>query len=78
MDALLDYLYLYIPDITITLSTLLPNTAKPALVTDINIQYCRIYTHYSNTGNKIVLADMANALEVSDLINNTHPDNKEY
>ncbi|KAL2859235.1 hypothetical protein BJX68DRAFT_261682 [Aspergillus pseudodeflectus] len=60
----------------IILSTLLPNTAKPALVTDINIHYRRIYTRRRDAGDKIVLADMANALEVSDLINNTHPNNE--
>ncbi|KAL4860487.1 SGNH hydrolase-type esterase domain-containing protein [Aspergillus spectabilis] len=78
MDALLDHLYSSIPDTTIILSTLLPNTARPALVADINVQYRRIYTRRSDAGDKIVLADMANALEVSDLIDDTHPNDEGY
>ncbi|KAL4934910.1 SGNH hydrolase-type esterase domain-containing protein [Aspergillus oleicola] len=78
MDALLDNLYSSIPDTTIILSTLLPNTAQPGLIADINIQYRMIYTRRKYSGEKIVLADMANALEVSDLQDDTHPTDEGY
>ncbi|KAL4861182.1 SGNH hydrolase-type esterase domain-containing protein [Aspergillus spectabilis] len=78
MDALLDYLYSSIPNTTIILSTLLPNTNQPGLVNDINLQYRTIYNRRRDEGDKIVLADMANNLEDSDLQDDTHPDDAGY
>jgi hypothetical protein len=43
LDLLLTTLYVVVPNTTIILSILLPNTIQPDLVFDISLQYIQVY-----------------------------------
>ncbi|KAJ5801621.1 uncharacterized protein N7518_003689 [Penicillium psychrosexuale] len=78
MDTMIDYLYSSVPNVTIILSTLLPNTAQPALVGQISVQYRRLYMRRKAAGDKIVIADMQSFISVDDLQDDTHPTDDGY
>lgn len=71
-------MYGAIPNTTIILSTLLPNTVEPDLVSDINDQYHDVYDNREAAGDRIVLADMYTFLTTDDLQDGTHPTDYGY
>lgn len=60
------------------MSTLLPNTIEPDLVSDINEQYHDVYDNREAAGDRIVLADMYTFLTTDDLQDGTHPTDYGY
>lgn len=60
------------------MSTLLPNTAEPDLVSNINEQYHDVYNGREAAGDRIVLADMYTFLTTDDLQDGTHPTDYGY
>ncbi|KAL3708913.1 hypothetical protein TMatcc_002701 [Talaromyces marneffei ATCC 18224] len=78
LDSLLTFLYGAIPNTTIVLSTLLPNTIQPDLVANINDQYHDVYDKREAAGYRIILADMYTFLTTDDLQDGIHPTDYGY
>ncbi|GAM34923.1 hypothetical protein TCE0_015r02825 [Talaromyces pinophilus] len=78
LDSLLTFLYGAISNTTIIMSTLLPNTVEPDLVSNINEQYHDVYDNREAAGDRIVLADMYTFLTTDDLQDGTHPTDYGY
>ncbi|PLN80097.1 SGNH hydrolase [Aspergillus taichungensis] len=81
MNALLDRLYTTIPNTTIILSTLLPNglDGVQPRIDRINAQYRDIVRARRQKNERIVLAEMAEFIKLSDLVDDkTHPTDAGY
>lgn len=78
LDSLLTTLYEAVPNTTIILSTLLPNTDQPDLVFNISLQYIQVYMSRQAAGARIVLADMFTFISADELQDGTHPTDEGY
>ena len=81
MYKLIEHLYDEIPGVTIVLSTLIPN-AKPdadeRIQKIVNPQYERLVKNLQVRQDRIVLADLYPVVDVEDLVDGTHPNDKGY
>ena len=81
MYKLIEHLYDEIPGVTIVLSTLIPN-AKPdadeRIRKIVNPQYERLVKNLQVRQDRIVLADLYPVVDVEDLVDGTHPNDKGY
>lgn len=78
MDHLLTKLFTTIPNTTIILSTLLPNSIQPKLVRDISEQYRTLAALRRARGNRLILADMSCFIAKNQLVDGIHPTDYGY
>ncbi|KAL4895306.1 SGNH hydrolase-type esterase domain-containing protein [Aspergillus ambiguus] len=79
INALMVRLLEALPDATVILSTLLPNTVTPAHVNTINEQYRKIAVQRDADGERIVLADMDRWIRSSEMADDgIHPTDHGY
>ncbi|KAL3474296.1 SGNH hydrolase-type esterase domain-containing protein [Aspergillus californicus] len=78
MNTMLDSLYSAIPNTTIILSTLIPNTYNERGVEQISRQYRNLAATRRAAGDKLVLAEMSYFIDSSQLVDGTHPDDEGY
>lgn len=81
MENLIEDLFRKIPDVTIVLSTLLPNknaAGNDKIRNEVNPIYKAIVKSGQKKKQRIVLADLHSALTTEDLIDGTHPTNEGY
>ncbi|KAL4874886.1 SGNH hydrolase-type esterase domain-containing protein [Aspergillus karnatakaensis] len=78
IDTLITNLFTAIPNTTIILSTLLPNTHAQRVVSRISREYRNLAGRRRSAGDRVVLAEMSYFIGSEMLVDGTHPDNQGY
>lgn len=79
LGRLLDKILFKVPDVTIIMSTLLPNSLREDCIVRVNSQYRELVLQRQGLGQKIVLAEMHDGfITHSDLIDSIHPADAGY
>ncbi|KAL5340944.1 SGNH hydrolase-type esterase domain-containing protein [Aspergillus crustosus] len=78
LDTLITSLFTAIPNTTIILSTLLPNTHVQRVVSRISKEYRALVARRRANGDRVVLAEMSYFIGSEMLVDGTHPDDQGY
>ncbi|KAL4863522.1 hypothetical protein BDV12DRAFT_206408 [Aspergillus spectabilis] len=78
IDTLMSDLFTSIPNTTIILSTLLPNTHAQRVVSRISKEYRALAARRRANGDRVVLAEMSYFIGSDQLADGTHPDDQGY
>lgn len=78
IDRLIDDLIARIPNTTIILSTLIPNTEIQRVVERLSKEYRGVAARRRAQGDSVVLAEMSYFVSSSKLVDGTHPNDEGY
>ncbi|KAL3493383.1 SGNH hydrolase-type esterase domain-containing protein [Aspergillus germanicus] len=78
IDTLITSLFTSIPNTTIILSTLIPNTHAQRVVQRISAEYRNVAARRRAAGDRVVLAEMSYFVGSEYLVDGTHPDDEGY
>lgn len=78
IDRLIDDLLTRIPNTTIILSTLIPNTHVQRVVERLSKEYRSVAARRRAQGDRVVLAEMSYFITSSQLVDGTHPSDEGY
>ncbi|KAL4932389.1 SGNH/GDSL hydrolase family protein [Aspergillus undulatus] len=78
IDSLMDDLFSRIPNTTIILSTLIPNTQIQRVVERLSTEYRNVVARRRAAGDRVVLAEMAYFVDSNTLVDGTHPNDTGY
>ncbi|KAL3448395.1 SGNH hydrolase-type esterase domain-containing protein [Aspergillus insuetus] len=78
IDTMITSLFTAIPNTTIILSTLIPNTHAQRVVQRISAEYRNVAARRRAAGDRVVLAEMSYFVGSEYLVDGTHPDDDGY
>lgn len=78
IDRLIDDLLARIPNTTIILSTLIPNTHVQRVVERLSKEYRGVAARRRAQGDRVILAEMSYFITSSQLVDGTHPSDEGY
>ncbi|KAJ0422685.1 SGNH hydrolase-type esterase domain-containing protein [Aspergillus carlsbadensis] len=78
IDTLITSLFASIPNTTIILSTLIPNTHAQRVVQRVSAEYRNVAARRRAAGDRVVLAEMSYFVGSEYLVDGTHPDDEGY
>lgn len=78
IDTLIDDLLARIPNTTIILSTLIPNTQIQRVVERLSGEYRGVAARRRAQGDRVILAEMSYFVSSNKLVDGTHPDDEGY
>ncbi|KAL4804047.1 SGNH hydrolase-type esterase domain-containing protein [Aspergillus unguis] len=78
MNSLIDGIFAAIPNTTVVLSTLIPNTHAQSVMNRINAEYRNVVARRRQNGDRLILAEMSYFISKDRLVDGTHPDDQGY
>ncbi|KAL4799340.1 SGNH hydrolase-type esterase domain-containing protein [Aspergillus venezuelensis] len=78
INSLITDLTSRIPNVTVILSTLIPNTIAQRVIERLSAEYRNVAARRRSNGDRVILAEMSYFIDSSRLVDGTHPDDQGY